>query len=57
MKSLEEHAKNFIKNYPKGTYKPTTTASKKRSTVKQVSSTRIPHRKKYPKIKRGTKKR
>ena len=40
MKSLEEQAKNFIKNYPKGTYEPTTTASKKKSIIKQVRSPR-----------------
>jgi len=38
---LDKHAERFIRDYPRGVYEPTSSASKKRSIVKQV---RIPRR-------------
>ena len=37
---LDLHAERFIRDYPRGAYKPTKPASKKRSIVKQVRTPR-----------------
>ena len=48
---LDLHAEKFIRDYPGGAYKSTTTASKKRSIVKRVRSPRPMGHKRV--IKRG----
>ena len=54
---LEKHAERFIRDYPRGVYKTfetTTTASKKKSTVKQVRSPRpLGHKKTVKTVKKG----